>query len=206
MPTTTLTILLICETLKLLLMMILLICETLRLLTLTRKQQRIPRARQQGREVQEGHAECCQPQARPQVLQGPEVQGVLEAPEVLDGLVRRCDHPARIHQPDPETRRHQGCLAGLSGQAGLQDRIGHRGRGLQEHREGLVGRATQCDLAVRACPERLGHRECLGCRQVQVDHRDQGCPSFRLCRECQQDREVRRCPARRRRLEGRENL
>jgi len=137
MPTTTLTILLICETLKLLLMMILLICETLRLLTLTRKQQRIPRARQQGREVQEGHAECCQPQARPQVLRVPEVQGVLEAPEVLDGLVRRCDHPARIHQPDPETRRHQGCLAGLSGQAGLQDRIGHRGRGLQEHREGL---------------------------------------------------------------------
>ena len=147
MPTKTLlTILLICEMLKLL-MTILLICEMLMLLTtillicemprLRRTQQRIPGARQQGREVPAGHAECCQPLARPLVLRGPEVQGALEALEAQDGRERHCDHPARIHRPGPESRRRQGCLAGLSGLAGLRDQIGHRGQGLQEHREDL---------------------------------------------------------------------
>jgi hypothetical protein len=145
MPTMTLlTILLICEMLKLL-MTILLICEMLKLLMtillicemprLRRTQQRIPQ--QQGREVPAGHAECCQPRARPPVLRGPEVQGALEALEVQDGRERHCDHLARIHRPGPESRQRQGCLAGLSGLAGLRDRIGHRGRGLQEHREDL---------------------------------------------------------------------
>ncbi len=119
------------------LLTLLLICEMLKLLTLRRKQQRIPGGRQLGREVLAGHAECCLPRARPLVLRGPEVQGALAALEVQDGLERHCVHPARIHQPGPESRRRQGCLAVLSGLADLQDRIGHRGRGLQEHREDL---------------------------------------------------------------------
>jgi hypothetical protein len=70
-----------------------------------------------------------------------------------------------------------------------------------------TGNASAAVRSRLTCQQVSQRRKETGClRKKDTHHRDQGCPSFRLCRECQQDREVRRCPGRRPRQEGRGHL
>lgn len=56
------------------------------------------------------------------------------------------------------------------------------------HRGGLAGLEDLCGREGHAFLEYRESRECHGCRQAQIDRRDQARPSYQLCLGYQQGR------------------